>query len=110
MKVVVVGEAGGADSGPAVEGVDFEAGVVGYDDLAGCAAGVVGGFEASVTFEGGFVFCGSGDLCEVGEWGEGDVRRRGGGEVAELAGVGGGDVEVWVLGVGHWGLGYTLLR
>jgi hypothetical protein len=90
---VVVGEAGGADPGLTVEGVDFEAGVVGYDDLAGGVVGVVDGFEAGVAFEGGFVFGGGGDLFYAREWGERDVLRCCGGEVAELAGVGGGYVN-----------------
>ena len=67
VEVVVVGEAGGADAGCSVEGVHFEAGVVGYDDLAGGVVGVVEGFEAGVAFEGGFVFGWGGDLVEVGE-------------------------------------------
>ena len=78
-KLLVVGEAGGADAGRAVEGVDLEAGVVGDDDFAGSVVGVVDGFEAGVAFEGGFVFGWGGDLFEVGEWGDGDVwllRRR----------------------------------
>src|SRR5260370_1789785 len=75
VEVVVVGEAGGADAGGSVEGVDFEAGVVGDDDRAGGVAGVVDGFVAGVAFEGGFVFGWGLDLVEVGEWGEGDVRR-----------------------------------
>jgi hypothetical protein len=51
-EVVVVGVAGGADAGGAVEGVDFEAGVVGDDDFVGGVVGVVDGFEAGVAFEG----------------------------------------------------------
>ena len=62
VEVVVVGEAGGADAGGSVEGVDFEAGVVGDDDFAGGVVGVVDGFEAGVAFEGGLVFGGGGDL------------------------------------------------
>ena len=52
-----------------MEGVDFEAGVVGDDDLAGGMVGVVDGLEAGVAFEGGLVFGGGGDVGEVGEWG-----------------------------------------
>ena len=63
---MVFGEAGGADAGCSVEGVDFEAGVVGDDDLAGCVAGVVDGFEAGVAFEGGFVFGGGRDFFYAG--------------------------------------------
>jgi hypothetical protein len=55
--------------------------------------GVVDGFKASVAFEGGFVFSWGWDFVQVGEWGEGDEFRCSGGEVAELAGIGGGDVE-----------------
>jgi hypothetical protein len=93
---VVVGKAGGADAGMAVEGVDFEAGVVGYDDVAGCVAGVVDGLEAGVAFEGGLVFGGGGDLYEVGQWSEGDVARGSCGKVSKLTGVGSGDME------DHW--------
>src|SRR5260370_14347985 len=92
-KIVVVGEAGGADSGCAVEGVGFEAGVVGEDDLAGSVAGVVDGFEAGVAFEGGLVFVGGGDFFYAREWGRCEVLRCCGGEIADLAGVGGGYVE-----------------
>jgi hypothetical protein len=83
----IIGVACGADAGCSVEGVNFEAGVVGDDDFAGCAEGIVDGFEACVAFEGGLVFGWSGDLVEVWEWGEGDVMGGCGGEVAELAGV-----------------------
>ncbi len=68
-KLLVFGVAGGADAGGSVEGVDFEAGVVGDDDLVGGVVGVVDGLEAGVAFEGGFVFGGGGDFFEVGEWG-----------------------------------------
>ena len=68
LEVVVFGVTGGADAGGSVEGVDFEAGVVGDDDLAGSVVGVVEGFQVSVAFEGGFVFGWGGDLVEVGEW------------------------------------------
>ena len=56
VEVVVFGEAGGADAGCSVEGVDFEAGVVGDDDFAGGVAGVVDGLVAGIAFEGGLVF------------------------------------------------------
>ena len=72
-KCMVVGVAGGADAGGSVEGVDFEAGVVGDDDLAGGVEGVGDGFDAGVAFEGGFVFCGGGDVGEVGEGFDGDA-------------------------------------
>ncbi len=62
VEVVVVGVTGGADAGGSVEGVDFEAGVVGDDDLAGGVVGVVEGFEAGVAFEGRFVFGGGWDF------------------------------------------------
>src|SRR5580704_4865483 len=94
MEVVVVGEAGGADPGGSVEGVDFEAGVVGEDDFTGCVVGVVACFFDGVALKGGLVFWWGGSFFQVGEWREGDVPRRGGGEVAEFAGVGGGDEEV----------------
>ena len=59
--LLVGGEAGAADAGCAVEGGDFEAGVVGEDEEVGGAEGVVDGFEAGVEFEGGFVLGRSGD-------------------------------------------------
>ena len=59
--------------------------------------GVGHGFDAGVAFEGGFVFCGGGDVGEVGEGFDGDAVGWmcvcGCGEVAELAWVGGGYVE-----------------
>jgi hypothetical protein len=92
-EVFVFGVAGGADAGCSVEDVDFEAGVVGEDDFSGRELGVVDGLEAGVAFEGWFVFGGWGNFTEAREGFDGDVRGRGGCEVAELAGVGGGDVE-----------------
>ena len=85
--------AGRTDAGCSVEGVDFEAGVVGDDDLAGCVTGVIDGLEAGIAFEGGLVFSWGRDLLYAGELREGDVLRCGSGEVAKFAGVGGGDVE-----------------
>ena len=87
LEVHVFCVAGGADTGGKVEGVDFEAGVVGQDDLAGCVGSVVEGLEAGVAGEGGLVFFWGGDVLEVGQGGEGDAGGGGGGEVAELAGV-----------------------
>ncbi len=81
-EVHIVGVAGGADAGCSVESVDFEAGVVGDDDLAGRVVGVVDGLEAGVACEGGFVFRGGGDFFQSGEWGEGDVLGGCCGEVA----------------------------
>jgi hypothetical protein len=80
-----------------VEGVDFEAGVVGEDVAVGVAA-VVLGFEAGIAGEGGLVFFGSGDGVEVGERLNEDAAGQttfgcGDGEVAEFAGVSGGGVE-----------------
>jgi hypothetical protein len=95
-EVFVVGIAGGADTGGSVEGVDLEAGVVGDDDLAVEVVGVVDGLDAGVAFEGGFVFGRRGDVVEVGERLDGDLLGGGGVEVAELAGVGGGDEELHV--------------
>jgi hypothetical protein len=84
---MVVGVACAADAGGSVESVDFEAGVVGDDDVAGGMAGIIDSLEAGVAFEGGLVFGGSGDVLQAGEWSEDDVIGPGGGEVAELAGV-----------------------
>lgn len=94
LEVVVVGETGGADAGLVVEGGDFKAGVVGEDEEAWSGEGVGDGFEVGVALEGGGVFDGLGDLAEVGE-GE-DLNSGGagaGGELGQLAGVGGGGVE-----------------
>jgi hypothetical protein len=91
-EVAVVGVAGGADAGGSVESIDLEAGVVGEDDLSGRVLGVVQGLEAGVAFKGGLVFFGGGDLVEAGQGSERD-EARGCGEVSQLAGVGGGDVE-----------------
>ena len=91
----VGGEAGAADSGGVVEGGDLEAGVVGEDEEVGCAEGVVDGLGAGVGLEGGPVLGRGGDGGDVGEGFDADGGRgRGGaGEVAELAGIGGGGVE-----------------
>ena len=99
LEILVISVTGGADAGRSVERVDFKAGVVGDDDFAGGMTGIVDGLEAGVAFECGFVFYRGEDMVEFGEWGEGDVRREGGSEVAELARVGSGDVESW--GDGH---------
>ena len=83
-----------------MECVDFEAGVVGEDEEVGGVGGVVEGLGAGVAFEGGRVFGWGGDLGEVGEGFDLDVSSAeeialgGVGEVSQLAGVGGGDVEV----------------
>ena len=49
-------------------GVDFKAGVVGEDQLAGGEAGVIDGFERGVGGEGGAVFFGGGDF--IADWEE----------------------------------------
>lgn len=100
------GVAGGADAGLAVEGVDFEAAVVGQTDHAGLP-GVVPGFEDGVALEGGLVFDRFGDgsalfaeflggLGEVGpiDRGRGGVGGEGGADFVELVGVGGGDEDL----------------
>jgi hypothetical protein len=102
-EVVVVGVTGRADAGVAMEGVYFEAGVVGEDDVVGGVAGVEDGFETGVAFEGGLVFVGGGDLFEAGEGSDGYFVRDGG-EVSELAWVGRGDVE------SHASIGITSRR
>jgi hypothetical protein len=63
----IFGVAGGADAGCSVEGVDFEAGVVGEDEEAGCVCGVVEGLGARVGLEGGGVLGWGGDGGERGE-------------------------------------------
>jgi hypothetical protein len=90
---VIFGVASGANAGGSVEGVYFEAGVVGYDDLAGGVVGVEDGFEAGVALESGFVFSGSGNFFYAGEWSYCGVLCCCCGEVTELARVGGGDVD-----------------
>lgn len=85
--------AGGADAWFAVEGIDFEAGVVGEDAALDVEA-VVLGFETGIASEGGLIFFGSGDGWEVGQrLDQNAAVGRGDGEVAELAGVGGSGVE-----------------
>ena len=101
LKFLIFSVAGRADARFSVEGVHFEAGVVGDDDLAGCVTGVIDGLEARVAFEGGLVFSWSRDLLYAGERRESDVLRCGSGEVAKFAWVGGGDVE------GHLSIGIT---
>ena len=77
-----------------MEGVDFEAGVVGEDEEVGRLLGVEDGFKAGVAGEAGGVFVGREDEGEVGEREDLDVGGSGGGgELAEFAGVGGGGVE-----------------
>ncbi len=76
-----------------MEGVDFEAGVVGEDGEAGAAGGVEEGFGGALPSKVGSSSGAAGMVCEAGEREEGDAGSEGGGEVAELAGVGGGDVE-----------------
>ena len=76
------------------ERVDFEAGVVGEDQLAGEVTGVIDGFEGGVGGEGGAVLFGGGDFIQV--WERIDFERMslgGSAEVAEFALAGGGGVE-----------------
>jgi hypothetical protein len=94
VEAVVVGEAGGADAGLLVEGGDFEAGVVGEDEEAAGGERVGDGFEVGVALEGGGVFEGLGDVLEAGEGENVDSGGAGaGGELGQLAGVGGGGVK-----------------
>lgn len=102
LEVEVVGEAGGADTGSAVEGGGFEAGVVSKDEEAGCGEGVGARFLLGVAHEGGSVFGRCGHGCEGGEREHAEVAAadaRGGrcgdgrGELGQLARVGGGGVE-----------------
>jgi hypothetical protein len=65
-EVFVFGVARGADARCTIESIDFEAGVVGDDDLAGGVVGVVDSFEAGVALEGGFVFGWGGDIFYAG--------------------------------------------
>jgi len=88
------GEAGRAHSWRAGEGVDFKAGVVGENELAGQIPGIVNGFERGVFGKGFAVFFGRVDVGEIGEGIDGNgVRFGGGAEVAQFALAGGGDVE-----------------
>ena len=82
----VGGEPGGAHSGSAGEGVDFEAGVVGDDEIAGCELGVVDGLERCVLCKGEAGFFRGGDGPEVGErLNVEGVGPGGGAEIAQLA-------------------------
>ena len=87
-------ESGRADTGRTVERIDFEAGVVCEDELAGGEAGVVDGFECGVGGEGEAVFLRSGDGRESGQGFDEDGMSLGGGaEVSELALAGSRGVE-----------------
>jgi hypothetical protein len=92
-EVLVFGVTGGADSGCALQCVDFEAGVVGYYDVTGGMLRVVDGLQSSVAREGGLVFYGRLDLLQLWQGLHRDAARGCSGEVAELAGVGCGDVD-----------------
>src|SRR5271157_6382248 len=90
----VGGEASGADAWGALEGVYFEAGVVGQDQVSGDKTGVVDGLVCGVGGEGGAVLFGGRDGGEQGQGIDGEGMGLGGGaEVAELALAGGGGVE-----------------
>ena len=78
--------ASGTDAGSAIEGVDFEAGVVGEDELAGGETRVIDGFDSGVGEEGVAVFFGGWDVVGSGQRVNKDgVGVGGGAEVAELA-------------------------
>jgi hypothetical protein len=92
---IFAGVAGGEDAGGAVEGVDFEAGVVGEDEGAG-REGFIGGegFDGGVGFEGIAVFDGRGDFGVGGEVGDiVDEIVEDGGDLIGFVGVLGGDDE-----------------
>jgi len=77
-------------------GVDLETGIVGEDGVSWRVERVIDGFGEGVALEGGLVFGRRGDGGETGERFKRNVRARDFGccgEVAELARVGGGDVE-----------------
>lgn len=62
---------GGVDAGGAVEGIDFDTGVIGEDEGIGGEDGGCGeGFDGGVGFEGVAVFDGGGDLGVGGEVGD----------------------------------------
>lgn len=87
----VSGETGGADSGRAREGIDFEARVVGEDSGAWCELGIVDGFEGGIFGECFAVFFGRLNICEIRERIDGDGVGFGGrAEVAQFALAGGG--------------------
>ena len=87
----VSGETGGADSGRAREGIDFEARVVGEDSGAWCELGIVDGFEGGIFGECFAVFFGRLNICEIRESIDGDGVGFGGrAEVAQFALAGGG--------------------
>jgi hypothetical protein len=87
----VSGETGGADSGRAREGIDFEARVVGEDSGAWCELGIVDSFESGIFGECFAVFFGRLNICEIRERIDGDGVGFGGrAEVAQFALAGGG--------------------
>jgi hypothetical protein len=94
VEASVVSVAGGADTGFVVEGRDFEAGVIGEDERIGLTERVGAGLELGIAHEGGCVLNGLGDFFEAWKRKHADVlRARRGGELAELAWVGGSCIE-----------------
>jgi hypothetical protein len=80
--------------GAPVEGVHFEAGVVGQHQLAGSKQGVVDSLEGGVGGEGGAGLIGSGDGGRGGKEIDGDgMGLSGGAKIAQLALAGGGGEE-----------------
>lgn len=89
----ILSKARRAHTGFAAQGVYFEAGIVSKDEARSEAA-VVLRFHPGVARKGGFVLGGRGDLPESGRRFNGESTfGSGDGEVAQLAGVGGGCAE-----------------
>ena len=82
----VSGKTGGTDPGSAVEGIDFEAGIVGHDNFTFSELGVVNSFEASVVSKSGAGFLRSRNAGQIGQGIDGDgVGSRSGTKVAQLS-------------------------
>lgn len=95
FEIEIVGEAGGTNAGPAMEGVHGETGVVGEDEQAGGQTGIGHRLKGSVAGEVRSVFRWFGHRVQAWQ-GKHLNALRGGclGEVAKLAGVGGGGVDL----------------
>ena len=98
------GVAGAVNAGGSVEGIDFEAGVVGEDEV-GVSEEVAGaeGFEGGIFEKGGAGFLGCGEVGVVAEGLEVIAGAEEGAEFVNFVGVAGGDDDGEV-GKGHgWG-------
>jgi hypothetical protein len=102
-EVEVVCVASGANAWISIEGVDLETGVVGEDERAGRVERIIRGLITSIALEVRMIFRRRGYVGEAGKRLNVDAAIAGGGEVAELSGVGGGDVKLHPsIGIPFW--------